>query len=112
VTSQANVELIKWATGWFTPRKGAKTWLRPGKNFKKNFKKQFSSLERAGYATSTSSRTTTQTIVGLSMMGVGYYLRQSKGRTVLYRHTARPGESVRIKVIQGTRTLADTTVET
>jgi hypothetical protein len=108
VTTQANVELIKWATGWFAPRKWAKTWLRPVKNFKK----QFSPLERAGYATSTSSRTTTQTIVGLSMMGVGYYLRQSKGRTVLYRHTARPGESVRIKVVQGTRILADTTVDT
>jgi hypothetical protein len=102
------VELVKWATGWFKPRKWVTNWFRPGKNFKK----RFSSLEKAGYATSTSSRTTTQTIIGLSMMGVGYYLRQSKGRTVLYRHTARPGESVRIKVIQGTRTIADTTVET
>lgn len=53
-----------------------------------------------------------QTVVGLSMMGVGYYLRKSSGRTVLYRHTAQPGESVRIKVIQGVYTLADTTVET
>jgi hypothetical protein len=51
-------------------------------------------------------------VIGLSMMGIGYYLRKSKTRTVLYRHTAQPGESVRIKVIRGTRTLADTTVET
>jgi hypothetical protein len=46
------------------------------------------------------------------MMGVGYYLRKSGAKTVLYRHTAQPGESVRIKVIQGAYTLADTTVET
>ena len=104
----ANEDLIKWAFGWFQPRKWMSISFRPSKRFKK----RFHPLERAGYSTSTSSRSTTQTIVGLSMMGVGYYLRNSKGKTVLYRHTAQPGESVRIKVIQGTRTLADTTVDT
>ena len=75
-------------------------------------RRKFHPLERLGFAASTSSRSKTQTVVGLSMMGVGYYLRASKTRTVLYRHAAQPGESVRIKVIRGTRTLADATVET
>ncbi len=107
MTTQGNEELLKWATGWFQPRKWTANLFRPWKGFKK----QFHPLERVGYSTSTSSRSTTQTVVGLSMMGLGYYLRHSKGKTVLYRHTAQPGESVRIKVIQGTRTLADATVD-
>ena len=74
--------------------------------------RHFHPLERLGYSTSTSSRTNTQTVIGLSMIGVGYYLRKAKVRTVLYRHTAKPGTSVRIKVIRGATTLADTTVET
>ena len=107
MSTQANEELLKWATGWFRPRKWTANLFRPSKRFKK----RFHPLERAGYSTSTSSRSMTQTVVGLSMMGLGYYLRQSKGRTVLYRHTAQPGETVRIRVIQGTRTLADATVD-
>ena len=108
MTSRVNENFVRWATGWLHPRRWTANWFRPWKNFKK----QFSPLERAGYTTSTSSRTMTQTIVGLSMMGVGYYVRQSKGRTVLYRHKPRPGETVRIKVIQGARLVADTTVDT
>ena len=107
MTTQANEELLKWATGWIQPGKWKANWFRPSKSFKK----RFHPLERAGYSTSTSSRSTTQTVVGLSMMGLGYYLRHSRGKTVLYRHTAKLGESVRIKVIQGTRTLADATVD-
>jgi hypothetical protein len=79
-----------------------KLWIR----------RRFHPLERIGYAASTSSRTTTQRVIGISMMGLGYYLRKSNVKTVLYRHTAQPGESVRIKVIRGTQTLADATVET
>lgn len=86
-------------------------WQRPSA-VRRWARRKFHPLERLGYATSTSSRTLTQTVVGLSMMGVGYYLRSSKARTVLYRHTAQPGESVRIKVIRGTQTLADASVET
>ena len=79
---------------------------------KRKIRRRFHPLERLGYRASTSSRGSVQTIVGLSMMGVGYYLRTSSVKTVLYRHAAQPGESVRIKVIKGTRTLADATVET
>lgn len=74
--------------------------------------RRFHPLERLGYATSRSSRSITQTVIGVSMMGVGYYMRHAKKRTLLYRHTAQPGESVRIKVIRGTRTIADTIVDT
>jgi hypothetical protein len=108
VTDRANEQFIKWATGWLRPPKWTRALFGP----RKWFRTRFHPLERVGYSTSTSSRTTLQTVVGFSMMGVGYYLRHANRKTVLYKHTAVPGETVRIKVIRGTHTLADTTLDT
>ena len=90
----------------------ARRRLHPWERFKLCARRRFHPLERLGFAASKSSQSKTQTVVSLSIMGLGYYLRKSSVRTVLYRHTAQPGESVRIKVIRGTTTLADSTVET
>lgn len=69
--------------------------------------------------------TQAETLIGLAVVGVGFYMRTRKKyarlysygfnlvrskESKLYSYTARPGETVRIKVVRGTDSLADTTV--
>lgn len=74
-------------------------------------RKRFHPLVRVGWAATRSSSTPTQTVFGIALILIGWRSKRSSKRVKLYGYTARPGETVRIRVLQGTTALADTTLE-
>ncbi len=84
--------------------------LEPLTVFVDAWKRRFHPLERAGYATSRGASTRTQTIIGLSMLGIGFYIRRRRKHSKIYGYTVKPGKTVRIKVTHGPKTLTDATI--
>lgn len=68
------------------------------------------SIQRLGLAATRSSGSRSQTIIGITLIWVGWYLRRSAGSTHLYTHKMKHGEAVRINVLRGGTSLADTTI--
>lgn len=75
-------------------------------------RRRFHPLVRIGWAATRSSTTSTQTVAGLVLMVIGWQTKRSGRKTKIYSYTATPGETVRIRVMQGTTSLSDTTLET
>lgn len=75
-------------------------------------RRRFHTLERIGWKATRTSTSSRQTIVGVTLMLVGWHARTAQRKARLYRYTATPGESVRIRVLRGSKILADATVET
>lgn len=71
---------------------------------------RFHPLEEAGYHTSRGAVSRAEKIVGFSMLALGFYLRKHRQHSKLYSYTAKPGETVRIRVMRGSDPLADTTI--
>ena len=67
-------------------------------------------LEQAGFITSRRTIDKTDTIVGLSLFALRFWMRRQEKNSKLYSYTAKPGETVRIKVMRGNETLADATI--
>ena len=84
--------------------------LKPLSVFGYSWEHRFHPLEEAGYETTRGSVTRTEKIIGLSMIAIGFYLRRHKKHSKLYSYTAKPGETVRIKVSRGSQSLADATI--
>ncbi|RLE17031.1 MAG: hypothetical protein DRJ28_00095 [Actinobacteria bacterium] len=70
---------------------------------------RFHPLTRFGWMTATSgkSRTSTQTMVGIGLVGAGLVLKRSKKRKILYGGILEPGTNTRIKVFLGTDVIHD-----
>ncbi len=60
-----------------------------------------------GIASYGTSRPTTQTILGVGLIGAGFVLRRSNRRKVLYRGHIRPGSGTHIRVYKGNRSIFD-----
>ena len=73
--------------------------------------RRFHPLVRIGWNATRTSNNQTQTIVGFALMFVGWQVKRSSGTVKLYSYTAKPGESVRIRVMHGSTALADATLE-
>ncbi|NHZ70968.1 MAG: LPXTG cell wall anchor domain-containing protein [Proteobacteria bacterium] len=77
---------------------------------------RFHPLVRLGWYTTTagSSHTVTQTAVGLSMMGLGLYMRRSRRRSQMpiYTHVVDSGKTVRIRVFRGDAAVSEAIVRT
>lgn len=84
--------------------------LKPLSTVGYSWERKFHPLEEAGYQTTRGGVTRTEKIIGLSMLALGFYLRTHKKHSKLYSYTAQPGETVRIKVMRGTESLADATI--
>ncbi|GMQ98520.1 MAG: hypothetical protein BMS9Abin17_1035 [Acidimicrobiia bacterium] len=76
--------------------------------------RRFHPLVRIGWLTATSgrSRTVTQTVLGVGMMGAGFYLRRSQKLSPIYTHVLDPGEAVRIRVYRGDAAMSEAIVKT
>ena len=70
---------------------------------------RFHPLTRLGWMTATAgkSRTATQTMVGIGLIGAGLVLKRSGHRRVLYRGNITPGTDTRIRVYRGGRVIHD-----
>lgn len=77
---------------------------------RRSVRRRFHRPTRIGYNAATSSTTITQTYLGLSLMGLGWYLKHSKKRSLLYATDVRSGKTVKVNVMRGTTVLAETTV--
>lgn len=84
--------------------------LKPLSVFGYSWERRFHPFEEAGYRTSRGAVTRIETILGLSMLALGFYLRNHQKNSKLYSYTAQPGETVRIRVMRGTEPLADATI--
>ena len=75
---------------------------------------RFHPLVRVGWAAATAGRTrpATQTAIGIGLMGAGLLLRRSRRTSPIYTHTARQGETVRIRVLQGRDAVSEAIVHT
>ncbi|GMR01733.1 MAG: hypothetical protein BMS9Abin20_0052 [Acidimicrobiia bacterium] len=73
------------------------------------WRKQFHPLTRFGWMTATAgkSRSTTQTIVGLGLVGAGFILKGTGRKKVLYKGTITPGTDTRIRVYRGSDIIHD-----
>lgn len=69
----------------------------------------FHPLARFGWMTATAgrSRSATQTVVGIGLVGAGLILKRSGRRKVLYRGTIKPGTSTKIRVYRGRNVIHD-----
>ncbi|MEZ5176077.1 MAG: hypothetical protein R2823_07715 [Acidimicrobiia bacterium] len=84
--------------------------MKPGALLRFWFRRRFHPLTRIGWATTRTAGTNTQTMVGLSLIGAGWYLKRRTKKAHLYTHILGDGESVRITVRKGAVPLADTTI--
>lgn len=69
----------------------------------------FHPLTRFGWMTATAgkSRSATQTIVGLGLVGAGFILKGTGRKKVLYKGTITPGTDTRIRVYRGSDIIHD-----
>jgi len=67
-------------------------------------------LTRIGYIAAKNSSNTGQTYLGLSLMGLGWYLKSSGTRSLLYAVDVQRGKVVKVNVMRGTTMLAEATV--
>jgi hypothetical protein len=69
----------------------------------------FHPLTRFGWKTATAgkSRSATQTIVGVGLVGAGFILRGSGRKKFLYRGVITPGTDTRIRVYRGRGVIHD-----
>lgn len=74
-------------------------------------RRRFHPLVRIGWAATRTSTSSTQTVAGLALMLIGWQTKRSGRKAKIYSYTAAPGETVRIRVMQGNTSLADTTLE-
>jgi hypothetical protein len=84
--------------------------LKPLSIFGYSWERRFHPLEEAGYHASRGAVSRTEKVIGLSMLALGFYLRRHQKHSKLYSYTAKPGETVRIRVMRGTEPLADATI--
>lgn len=70
-------------------------------------------LTRVGWHTATAgtTRPASQTIIGIGLMVAGAMLKRQEGRTVLYRGRIEPGKHTRIRVLQGTNVIHESSLE-
>ncbi len=67
-------------------------------------------LTRIGARTVVSSRTTGGTYLGVALMVLGWFLKRSGKRTLLYGVNVPKGGAITVKVLDGATKVAETTV--
>ena len=74
--------------------------------------RRFHPIVRLGWIASTSgrSRTTTQTAIGVGLMGAGLYLRRAQKVSPIYTHVLDSGDAVRIRVYRGDASMSEAVV--
>jgi len=75
-----------------------------------SIRRRFHPLTRIGYNVTKSSSSAGQTYLGLSLIGLGWYLKDSQKRSLLYAVNVRRGKVVKLNVMRGETLLAETTV--
>lgn len=75
-----------------------------------SIRRRFHPLTRIGYNTARTSSSNAQTYFGLTLIGLGWFLKRSKKQSLLYAVDVKRGKTVELHVLRGTSVLAETTV--